>query len=91
MTSRYFPASMSCLRKRTSFSPAWPMTSSLSPAGHRAVGPVESCPDGAGGVVAVDAPVGSEGADDIEPMMPCGVTSSLGSMGPPSSSTSIRA
>jgi hypothetical protein len=30
MTSRYFPASMSCLRKRTSFSPAWPMTPSLS-------------------------------------------------------------
>jgi len=30
MTSRYFPASMSCLRKRTSFSPAWPMTSSCA-------------------------------------------------------------
>ena len=39
MTSRYFPASMSCLRKRTSFSPAWPMTSSLSgkPSSHRAI------------------------------------------------------
>jgi integrase len=36
----------------------------------RAVGPVESCPDRAGGVVAVDAPVGSEGADDVEPVMP---------------------
>jgi len=39
-----------------------------------AVGPVESCPDGARGFIAADAPVGSEGADDIEPVMACGVT-----------------
>src|SRR5262249_23309648 len=34
------------------------------------VGPVESCPDRAGGVVAVDAPVGSDGTDDGETVMP---------------------
>src|SRR5579859_410358 len=35
----------------------------------RAVGPVESCPDSAAGVVAVDAPVGSKGTDDSEAVM----------------------
>jgi hypothetical protein len=39
-----------------------------------AIGPGESCPDRAGGVVAIDAPVGGEGADDIEPVMSCRVT-----------------
>src|SRR5258708_40244724 len=39
----------------------------------RLFGPVESGPDGAGGVVAVDAPVGGEGADDVESVGPVGV------------------
>jgi hypothetical protein len=34
------------------------------------VGPVELCPDGAGGVVAVDAPLGSKGTDNIQSMVP---------------------
>src|SRR5579859_7655939 len=34
------------------------------------VGPIESCPDGAGGVGAVDAPIGSEGTDDSEAVVP---------------------
>src|SRR5262249_10843157 len=34
----------------------------------------ESCPDGADVVTAVDAPIRSEGTDNIEPMMPCRVT-----------------
>src|SRR5260370_2184706 len=44
-------------------SPLWP------------VGPVEPRPDGAGGVVVVDAPFGGKGADDIEPVMPRRVAS----------------
>src|SRR6266498_4220905 len=42
------------------------------------VGPVESCPDGAGGVVAFDVPVGSEGADDVESVVPGRVARSWG-------------
>jgi len=36
-------------------------------------GPVESRPDGAAGVVAVDAPLVGDGADDVQAMVPSGV------------------
>jgi hypothetical protein len=40
----------------------------------RIIGPVELCPDRARGVIAVDAPLGSEGADDLKSMRPGGIT-----------------
>jgi hypothetical protein len=45
-------------------SAAWPDSAAQSRLW--AAGPVEGCPGGAGGGVAVDAPVGGQGSDDVE-------------------------
>src|SRR5262249_27335979 len=42
------------------------------------VGPVESCPNGTDGVIAVDSPFIGNDADDVESVMACGVSGGRG-------------